>query len=133
MQEADLPVIEEYICNGDFTEASGFSGAAYLMSRNPAPTAIIGMNNVVTTGALKYLSSVGIGVPGDVSIVCYGEIDNSELMSIQPTRVPQFPAALGEKAGELILDRIMTPSRSNREIIFGAELVEGNSVAGPKG
>ncbi|ORC37788.1 hypothetical protein B4O97_01945 [Marispirochaeta aestuarii] len=131
MEEAGLPVNDKYIANGDFTEADGYTGTLRMMSQDPPPTALIGMNTAVTVGAMKYLQEAGISIPEDISVVCYGEVENSELMKISPTRVPQFPSDLGSKVGELILDRIKNPGRSNREVIFGAKIIPGNSVAPP--
>jgi LacI family transcriptional regulator len=132
VQEAGLLPDEKLVYYGDFTEAAGYKGAEHLLSLQKPPSAILCMNNVVAFGALKYLRIAGIRIPEDVSLVNYGEIDNVELMSVQPTRVPQNPWSLGKKAGELIIDRIKNPSRPNREVIFDAEIIYGNSVGPPK-
>lgn len=129
LQEAGVPYEEKYIYYGDFTEQEGYKGAKYLLSLDPSPTALIGMNNAVTLGALKYLTEAKIRIPEEISLVNYGEINNAELMSVQPTRIPQNPWSLGKKAGELIIERIKNPSLPNREVIFDAELIEGNSTA----
>ncbi|MFQ3621506.1 MAG: LacI family DNA-binding transcriptional regulator [Spirochaetales bacterium] len=123
-----IPIEEELIYYGDFTDASGYQGAATLMSLKKPPSAIVCMNNVVACGALKYLFQEKIRVPEDVSVVNYGEIENVETMKVILTRVPQDPRSLGNKAGELILSRINNPILLNREVIFDSELILGNST-----
>jgi len=123
-----ISIQEELFYYGDFTEASGYQGAETLFSLSHPPTALVCMNNAVAYGALKYLFRQGIRVPEDVSVVNYGEIEYAETMRVILTRVPQDPWNLGHKAGELILSRIHDPTLPNREVIFDAELILGNST-----
>lgn len=128
LKASGISLQEELLYFGDFTESSGYQGAAYLLSLKEPPSAILCMNNVVAYGTLKYLFGKGIRVPEDISVVNYGEIEYAETMRVNLTRVPQDPWALGHKAGELILERINHPSMPNREVIFDAEIIFGNSV-----
>jgi DNA-binding LacI/PurR family transcriptional regulator len=133
LREAGIPLDEQYLYFGDFTEHSGFDGASKLLALSEPPTALLCMNNVVAVGALKFLREKNIRVPEDISLANYGDIENVELMRVQPTRIPQIPAILGRKAGELIMDRIQQPSRPNREIIMDSDIIFGNSVADLRG
>jgi len=128
LKASGIPIQEELQYFGDFTESSGYQGAEYLLSLQEPPSAILCMNNVIAYGTLKYLFSHGVRVPEDVSVINYGEIEYADTMKVNLTRIPQDPWVLGQKAGELILERINNPSLPNREIIFDAEIVLGNSV-----
>ncbi|MDI3508599.1 MAG: hypothetical protein PWP55_791 [Clostridiales bacterium] len=130
MSEVGIEVNEDYPYryDGEFTLESGYQGAAKIMSSSDKPSAIIIMNNVMTMGALKYFRSNGIDVPNDISIAAYGNIDNIELMYIQPTIVTLNAWVIGNKAGEMILERIKNKAVSNREVIYVPQLIEGNSV-----
>ena len=127
----DLP--EEYVIEGDFRDRAGFEGARKLMSLSNPPTAIVAMNNIMLLGALKYLRLNGVRVPEDISIAAYGNIENIEVMYIQPTHVTQDPRMIGTRAGELILERIARSGLQSREVIFEPSLVKGNSVQEPAG
>ena len=128
LAERDLSIPPDYVRYGDFTKKSGYEAAEQLMNLGEPPTVIIAMNNAMTLGALKYLKTRSVRVPEDVSVVCYGDIDDIELMFVQPTLVTQNPRTSGTKAAELILDRIEDKAANNREVIFESVLQPGNSV-----
>ena len=116
---------------GDFRDRSGFEGSRAFMRLPLPPTAIIAMNNNMAIGALTYLRQNGVRVPQDVSVAAYGNIQNIEVMYVQPTHVTQDPQALGTRAGEMILQRIAKRSLLPREEILEPRLVAGTSVQAP--
>lgn len=129
LDEAGLSVNPRYVVSGTFTQQSGYKAAEQLMGLDEPPTALIAFNNAMTLGALKYLKKMRIRVPEDVSVVCYGDIDDIDLMYVQPTYMTQNPRVIGTKAAELMLGRIADNTIGNREVIFESTLCLGNSVA----
>jgi len=117
-----------YLYNGDFTLESGYKGVEALINRKDKPTAIIAMNNTMAMGALKYLRNHGINVPGEVSIAAYGSISNIELYYVRPSIVTLDAWTIGQKAGELILERIRNKNVPNKEIFLTPQLVIGDGV-----
>ncbi len=132
LAEAGLAVAPEYVIPGDFTQQAGYKAAELLMGLPAPPTAIVAFNNAMTLGAMKHLRKRGLRVPEDVSMVCYGDIDDIDLMYVQPTYVTQNPRVIGAKAAELMLSRIADGAIGNREVIFESTLCPGNSVAAPR-
>src|SRR5665647_557951 len=130
MQETGLDVQNDYKYryDGDFSIESGYQGAAKIMNLCDKPTAVVVMNNSMAIGALRYFKSYQINVPQDISIVSYGNIDNIDLLYVQPSIVTLNTWVIGNKAGEMILDRIKDKSISNREVIYTPQLVIGNGV-----
>lgn len=130
MQETGLDVQNDYKYryDGDFSIESGYQGAAKIMNLSDKPTAVVVMNNSMAIGALRYFKSYQINVPQDISIVSYGNIDNIDLLYVQPSIVTLNAWVIGNKAGEMILDRIKDKSISNREVIYTPQLVIGNGV-----
>jgi len=130
MSEVGIYVDESYPYryDGNFTMESGYQGAAKIFNASDKPSAIVIMNNVMAIGALKYFRANNIKVPEDISVVAYGNIDNSDLLYIQPTIVTLDAWVIGNKAGEMILERIKRKNIPNREIIFVPQLIEGNST-----
>jgi len=130
MAEVGIVVDEKYPYryDGDFTLESGYQGAAKLMNVSDRPSAIVVMNNVMGLGALRYFKVNGMNVPNDISVAVYGNIDNIELMYVQPTFVTLNAWVIGNKAGEMILERIKNKGLGNREVIYVPQLIEGNSV-----
>ncbi|HEY5562213.1 MAG TPA: LacI family DNA-binding transcriptional regulator [Clostridiaceae bacterium] len=130
MQETGLNVENnyKYRYDGDFSTESGYQGMAKIMSLSDKPTAIVVMNNSMAIGALRYFKSHQINVPQDISIVSYGDIDNIDLLYIQPSIVTLNAQIIGSKAGEMLLERIKDKSIINREVIYTPKLVIGNGV-----
>ncbi|KJS88424.1 MAG: hypothetical protein JM58_01295 [Peptococcaceae bacterium BICA1-8] len=130
MAEIGIEIKNDYIFQyeGDFTLESGFQGVAYMMGLKDRPTALVVMNNMMAIGALKYLKLHEINIPEELSIASYGNIENLELMSTQPSIISFDPAAIGTRIGELILERIKDNSLINKEIIYQPQLIKGNGV-----
>ena len=117
-----------YSFEGDFKVESGYNGASYLMGLDDRPTAIVIMNNAMTIGALKYFREKGIMIPDEVSIVSFGDIENIEVMYVQPCVMIFNSTSIGYKAGNMIMDRIHGSISVDREVIFSPLLLTGNTV-----
>lgn len=130
MKDVNIKIDDDYMYryDGDFSFESGYKGAEYLFSLADRPTAIIAMNNAMAMGAMKFFRNHEIIVPSDISMACYGTISNIELYYIQPSVVTLDPWCIGNKAGELIMERISNPELNNRDVIFMPQLIPGNGV-----
>lgn len=119
-----------YLFNGDFNRIeSGYQGAQFLLNRPDPPTAIVAMNNELVIGALSYCKEHQIRIPEDVSIGCYGEIVNADLLYVQPSYVTLSPWTMGKRLAELIIERIESDKElPNREVRFSTILHVGNGV-----
>jgi len=131
MKDYDIPINNDYIYryDGDFTTLSGYKGMAKLMNSSLSPTAIVVMNNNMFIGAVKYCKKHKIKIPENVSICSFGNINNIDLMYIQPTIVEEDPRIIGTKIGKFILERIEKNNfLPNREIVYQPKLLIGNTV-----
>lgn len=91
----------------DMTERGGRQAISrYLDSGADQPTAIFAANDLVALGVLDELSSRGVSVPGDVSVVGYDntELAGSHLVSL--TTVDHHAQELGRLAAATILQRL---------------------------
>ena len=69
--EGGLP--PELIANGDFTVSGGERAAEALCARSPMPTALLAVNDQMAIGALTAAHRRGLNVPGDLTIVGFGD------------------------------------------------------------
>ena len=101
-------------------EASDEVGAAVdrLLERRPAPTAIFFSNDDLALAAVGHLRGKGIQVPGDVSIVGYDNIDESEHGPVPLTTVMQDFFQMGKTAGEILSERLKGNSASRPLRVF---------------
>jgi LacI family transcriptional regulator len=128
-KEFKISFNEDFLFEGDFTHDSGYQGAKYLIGRSEPPSAVILANNQMAIGALLFIKESKFRIPEDISVVAYGNIDHKELLFVDLTIVNQDPWILGNRAGQLILDRIENKSVYNQEVIFESMIVPGNSIA----
>lgn len=117
------------ILYGDYTEEGGYSMAKKIIGRKSGISAICVMNNAMVLGAYEYFRAGGIAVPGDISVVSFGDVRNEKLLSVRPTFVSQYPKVIGNRAAELLLSRIKSPALASREEIIPVIRVSGISVS----
>lgn len=131
MKEAGIDVGKDYpyLYSGDFSRQTGKDAIAYMMTLQQLPTAILSQNMTMSIGALEQCNIMNIRVPRDISFISYDGIPNAELMRIIPTSATYDVAAMGEKIGQSMLERIKEPELPNRKFIFNPDIVLGNSLS----
>jgi GntR family transcriptional regulator of arabinose operon len=105
--------------------------AQYIKS-TPRPTAIFAINDAMTIQALKAAKLLGLGVPEDLSLV--GFDDDSVIntvLDLPLTAVAQDVLGLGERAAELLIERVQGYSGSARKELLPTELRVRASTASP--
>lgn len=95
-----------------------------LLEAEPGVTAVFCANDVLALGVLRGLTSRGISVPEDLSLVGYDDVDFARVLSPPLTTVRQPPYQLGRTAAELLLETTESPAGAEpRQIVFQPELV----------
>lgn len=106
MKEAGIPVKEEYVIPGYFSEEGTYQSVLKLLELEKRPTALITTNNVSTIGAYRALYEKKVKIPEEISLI---GMDNFQLAScLNPpiTVVRRSNTEVGRLAGEMLLDRI---------------------------
>ena len=122
LAERGLQLDPRYVFEGGYTFESGVVAAQYLLSLDPAPTAIFSCNDQMAAGVYKTAQRMGIRIPEQLSVVGY---DDSPLaLQLYPTlsscHVPV--RVLGEQAARALL------SRRNSKSVFTGSSVEPSLV-----
>ena len=69
MKDLSLQVPESYIYEGKFSIESGMKGMESIYAHNQVlPTAVIAGSDLIAIGVIRYLQSVGLKVPDDMSV-----------------------------------------------------------------
>ncbi|WP_299258026.1 LacI family DNA-binding transcriptional regulator [uncultured Kushneria sp.] len=71
LHERGIPVDEQAIIEGDFTEQGGEQGMMTLLAREMAVTAVVAGNDDMALGAMTILRARGVAVPRAMSLVGY--------------------------------------------------------------
>jgi LacI family transcriptional regulator len=95
----------EAVYERPYSILSGREGVRYLRSLTPAPTAIVCGNDVLAMGSLVECRALGIGVPDQISVVGFDNLEFAAHLD-PPLTTMEVPAAeMGERAAEFLLRR----------------------------
>jgi LacI family transcriptional regulator, galactose operon repressor len=136
MQEAHLPIRDEYVPRGDFRLESGYRCARELMQLHAPPTAIFSCNNKMTLGLMRALAELSIPCPQRVSVFGFDDFDWSAAFNPRLTTVAQHTFEMGKRAMEMLLKK-MKPVNEDSEpeeesiVVLKAELRLRDSTAPP--
>lgn len=107
MEDAGLGVRPEYMIEGaEFNEAEGGAGMRRLFSLDDMPTAVIGINDLMTAGAMKVIQQLGYTVPGDFSLIGFDNSFIADLMGPSITSIEYHYETYGKMLISTALDAI---------------------------
>jgi LacI family transcriptional regulator len=91
------------------------------MSLPNPPDAIICSSTDLTVGALHSLNQLGLHLPEDVALVCYGDTAWTSLLSPAITVIDAPAYLMGETSARLLLNAFADPSKTEtRHIVLDA-------------
>jgi LacI family transcriptional regulator len=135
MQEAHLPILEEYFQRGDFSLESGNQCGLQLMRLPNPPTAVFSCNNKMTLGLMRSLASLAVPCPEQVSVVSFDDFEWAANFSPRLTTIAQPTYEIGRQAMQMLLRIIRSPKNdpeSNEKVmVLSAELRLRDSTAPP--
>lgn len=132
LRESRISIAPEYVQQGGFDRAGGYTTAIRLLRLLPRPTAIFVANDLMALGALAALREFKLSCPDDVSIVSFDGLDITEFSDPALTVVYQPGYHLGQAAARLLLKRINGGTGPARKVVLATELKTRNSVASVK-
>ncbi|WP_065649464.1 HTH-type transcriptional repressor PurR [Pantoea eucrina] len=128
MHEAGITVRAEWIVQGDFEPESGYQAMQQILSQKQRPTAVFCGGDIMAMGAICAADEMGLRVPQDISVIGYDNVRNARYFTPALTTVHQPKAQLGEKALEMLLDRITSKREEPQTIEVQPSLIERRSV-----
>lgn len=132
MQEAHLPIRDEYMSGNDMEIEDGRNACARLLSLRDRPSAIMAGNNKLLLGVLKELDRQGVRVPRQVSLIGFDDYLWNQYFNPSLTAVSQSTYQMGKCGFDLLLKAITGTSildDRDRHIRIATELRVRNSTA----
>ncbi|WP_194410495.1 LacI family DNA-binding transcriptional regulator [Microbacterium cremeum] len=114
------------------TSALGASFGEQLALREPAerPDGLVVSNDHLAIGLVHGLVSRGVGVPDDIAIVGYDDIEFAAIAAVPLTSVRQPAREMGRTAAEMLLARIGgTAGPEFTNVVYRPELIVRASTA----
>lgn len=96
--------------------------------RNP-PTAILTADSLLALGVLEELTSRGLAIPDDLSVISFDDSDWAQVLHPPLSVIAQPAYKLGASAARLLLKRIDGDSSPPRELKLDAKFIERASTA----
>ncbi|MDQ2851415.1 MAG: LacI family DNA-binding transcriptional regulator [Actinomycetota bacterium] len=116
---------------GDYQYSDGVEGGTRLLSAADPPTAIFAANDQQAFGIYEAARSLGLSIPGDVSVVGFDDIPPAQWMSPQLTTVHQPLAEMAEQATRFILAMHGDADPSTMRVELATSLIVRGSTAPP--
>lgn len=116
------------IVPGSFSVASGRRAAEQILARSQRPTALFTANDEMAVGAILALKAAGLGVPRDVSVVGFDDIEFAGLHDPALTTMRQPRREMGREAMQAIVTLLAGGELPSRTIILPHELVKRASA-----
>jgi len=123
-----IRIREDFIIESEFTAAGGYNAAKQLLTGNEKPSAIVGANDIMAIGALKYANEHHFLIPEDVAVAGFDNIPLTSLVTPQLTTIQVPIQKIAEEAVRLLVRKIKNNRAHNREKVFEAELIVRQST-----
>jgi len=117
---------------GDWSAKSGYAATRTLLETKQSFTGLLVANDQMALGALRALREAGLGVPGEVSVVGFDNIPESEFFDPPLTTVYQDFPSLGQSSLAQLLALIEAPAEAKTPRLIQPKLVVRASTASVK-
>lgn len=132
MEEAGIPVREDYVRIGNYRYESGLEVTKYFLELDERPTAIFAATDEMAIGAVHALQDSGLKVPEDVSVISVDNIRMASMVRPQLTTVAQPMYDIGAVSMRLLTKLMNKETKDASEltqVTLPHDIIHRNSVA----
>lgn len=122
-----IPLNEDFIAYGCFTEYSGYEGMNKILMSGNKPTAVLVCNDTMAVGAYKAIGEFGLRIPEDISVIGFDNIQSSQHMSPPLTTVNVSLTEAAKYCVELVVRSIEDNKLYAEERVINTHLIKRNS------
>ncbi len=131
MKEARLEEITRQVAwDLNFIEYGQVATAELLREAKP-PTAIFAGNDEIAGGVWKALVSRGVAIPGQISLVGFGDRADFAILEPALTTVSVFQDKIGAELGRMLLEKLKAPGTRLESVNFPCQIIERSSCSAP--
>ncbi len=134
LEQHHLPFRQEYLLTSRYRDVQGTKAAAERLLRLPdPPTCILMPDDYAALGGKMAIEEAGLRIPEDISIIGFDGLVFLDHIMPRLTTVRQDAITIGEKAAELLLERIEKKSEheDGLVVVVSVTVIEGGTVAAP--
>jgi LacI family transcriptional regulator len=109
MKDNKIPVNQNWVVEGGFGEEDGYKGFMEMYKRGTLPAAILAVTYPVALGMYEAALDIGIRIPEDIIVTCFGNNNFKHLVPSMFNFVDQPTTELGKESVNLVLKIINSP------------------------
>jgi LacI family transcriptional regulator len=128
LAEAGIEMDPRLVVHTTFDAAGGALGVDSLLAEGAPFSAICCASDLLALGALQRLASLGVKVPGDVSVAGFDDISTAALTSPTLTSV-RLPLREMGRRGFAYADRVLAGHEPDREVLPTEVILRGSTAA----
>ena len=117
-----IPSDDNMLVKAGLTFEDGKRAADTLIERNIPFDAVFAFTDTLAIGAMNRLREYGKRIPEEIAVASFSGTELSTIVYPKLTTVEPPLFQMGEKAAELILEKIKKPSSPNRSVVLNAEI-----------
>lgn len=131
LERAQIPFDPQLVIDSEFNFPGGYTGAKQAIMTGRKPSAIFAGADEAAWGALFAAQEMGYSVPGQLSVVGYGDLPQSQFIWPGLTTVCQPLDLIVEKAIQMLIENLAYPGQADQQILIPSRLVIRASAAAP--
>lgn len=129
LEEANLPLREEYVRIGNYRYESGLEVSQYFLELAERPTAIFTATDEMAIGTIHKIQDYGLNVPNDISVISVDNIRMASMVRPQLTTVAQPMYDIGAVSMRLLTKLMKKEEVDDNQVILPHELIIRHSVS----
>lgn len=118
-----VPIGKDMVLSGDYTEASGYEIGRTLLAMRTPPDAVLVANNQMTLGFFRLVRERGLRVPQEIAFIGFDDAPWASLVVPPVTVVDQPMYELGQRATQMLLERMDGRRQEIRHDVLPTRLI----------
>jgi LacI family transcriptional regulator len=128
--ESNIPINNNLVIEGDFSEISGYYCTQRLLPYRP--DAIFVASDIMAIGAMRAIREAKLSIPDDIALVSFDDVPPAVQATPRLTTVRQPIRRMGIKLVDVLVDILENGIKPPRRVLFGTELVVRESCGAMK-
>jgi len=129
LADAGIAYDHELVCEGEFTDASGYEPMNRLLDLPQPPSAVFVGSDVVALGAIDAIHNRGLRIPDDISVIGFDDVLLGKYLRPALTTVHLPAYDLGRQAGDIMLRIIAGETLPALRVLLPTRLIIRRSTA----
>jgi len=124
MEHYGIPVNRQWIVPGGYGKDDGYNALKILHDRGSIPEFVLTVTYPVALGVYEAARALGIRIPDDLDLICFGDSDVGKFLSPAPSVIRQPTYDLGGRTVEVLLETLSSlESARERHVILPTQLM----------